>query len=153
MIFFFFNLNSVSFLLCLTPLCGMIDVWRVSLLSPTLWHDWCIEGFPVISYLHLTWHSELVSVSSYICLFSCGRSPTCVSWRGLLHDSFPGCQLSLLFLFQCAWLIWSKGDTLLCLQAALPGGQQKLCGPCFPAWTLWRKKHSCSPAPPCFKII
>lgn len=108
-----------------------------------LWHDWCIEGFPVISYLHLVLHSALVSVRSYICLFSCGRSPNRVSWMGLLHDSFPGCQLSLLLSFQHAWFFWSEEDTLLCSEAVLSGGQQQLrCGPYFPVWILQGKKHS-----------
>lgn len=49
------------------------------------------------------------------------------SWQeeGILHNSFPGCQLSLLFSFQHAWLIWCDPKEALCSawEAGLPGGQ------------------------------
>lgn len=124
----FFNLNSARFLLCLTPLCDMIDVLRVSLLPPTLiWY-----GTQSLSV------SEATSAS----LVVAGAQTLSLGGDSLLHDSFPGCQLSLLFSFQHAWLLWSGGGTLLCLEAVLSGGKyfQELCRPCFPSCG-WRSIH------------
>lgn len=81
-----------------------------------LWHDWCIEGFPLISYLHLILQAALVSVRSYICLYSCVRCQSSVFWTGFLCNSFPGCQLSLLFSLQHAWLLCFAEDAPLRLQ-------------------------------------
>lgn len=87
-------------------------------------HTWCLlsmtwlmyRGFPSYLLPSSDITGSTCQCQSYICLFSCVRSPSSVFWTGFLRNSFPGCQLSLLFSLQHAWLLCFAEDAPLRLQ-------------------------------------